>query len=207
MTKLRVFLGIILILVMAVVFWSGREPLYEDITLNVIEAQDTPALMPGDRLEQDMYIPYDYVDRVSIAFSCQEETAWETEALVEAVWEGEVVMSQPLLVNACENRSFVDFHVGLDGCRGSTITLSVSNITPDTVSGGEFALMSTDREYLYIDESGTYKLNGEETNACIFCRAVCIKGYSYYKAATWAFLVFLAGGAVIERLTVRPGKR
>lgn len=206
--KLRVALGVVLIVAAVVVFWNKRIPVYEHITLNVIGAQDTPVLMPGDCLTQDMYISYDNIEKISIAFSYQEGIAEETEALIELIAEGETVMSQSLYVNACANQSFVDFEVNLDKCEGKTITISVSNVTSEAVPGGEFALMSTDKEYLFLDEVSTYRINGGETDSCIFCRAVCLQGYEYYKALTWAFLVFLAGGVLIERLTGnRRGKQ
>lgn len=203
MRKLRMILGAALFAAVLIVFWDRRAAIYEDITLSVGEPEDTPALLPGDCLTQDMYIPYDYVEKISIAFSYQEDMAQDTETLVEATVDGETVMSQALRVNACANGSFIDFEVNLNKCKGKTITISVSNVTPETVPGGEFALLSTDKEFMFPDSVSTCRINGIETGSCVFCRAVCIRGYSYYGSATGAFLVFLAGGVAIERFTGR----
>ncbi len=204
MKKLRIVLGAVLLAAMLIVFRYRRIAIYEDITLNAVESQDTLVLTPGDCLKQDMYLPYDYLDKISVALSYQEQIPQDTAVLVELTVDGETVMSQELRVNACANRSFLDFHAGLDKCEGKTVTISVSNVTPETVSGGEFALMSTDKDFLFLDTVSTCRINDKETDSCIFCRAVCIKGYSYYESVTGAFLVFLAGGVIMERLT---GKR
>ncbi|MCM1213631.1 MAG: hypothetical protein NC548_03825 [Lachnospiraceae bacterium] len=204
--KLRIVLGMALIVAMAAVFWNRRTAIYEDITLNVIESQDL-TLQPGDRLEQDMDIPYDRLEKVSVAFSYEEGISSDAQALVEVTADGDTVMSQALNVNACSNRGFLDFLVELDGCRGKTVTVSVSNITPKEISNGAFSLMSTDKEFLFLDTVDVCRVNDVETDSCIFCRAVCIRGYSYYGSAVGAFLVFLVGGVIIERLGKRQGRR
>lgn len=208
MKKTRIVLMAVLFAAMLVVFYKKRIVLYEDITLNVQEAQDTPALKPGDRLEQDILIPYDSLEKISVAFSFPEEIPQDAEVLVEVTGDGgETLMSQALCVYACPNKGFVDFLVDLDHCMGKTVTISVANITPETVHGGEFSLLSTDKEILFLDTVSACRINGRETDSSIFCRAVCVKGYSFYESATWAFVVFLAGWVVIDCLTVRPGKR
>lgn len=207
MRKCRIAVGIIAIAAAVILFWKTRIPLYEEITLNVGEAQNTPVLMSGDCLSQDIYAVYDHMERISIAFSYQEEMAEETEALIELIAGEEVVMSQVLRVNACANQSFVDFYVDLHNCKGKKLTISVSNVTPEAISGGEFALMSTDKEFLFIDTVNTYRINEEETDSCIFCRSTYIVGYSCYRSLTYAFLVLLAGAVIMERLTRSPLSR
>lgn len=201
MKKWRIAIGLITIVAAAILFWKKRIPIYEDITLNVVEAQNTPALMPGDCLKQDMYAVYDHVEKISVAFSYQQEMAEETEALIELTADEEVVMSQVLRVNACANQSFVDLYIDLDNCKGKNLTISVSNVTPEAIPGGEFALMSTDKEFLFADTVNSYRINGEETDSYIFCRSTYIAGYTYYQSLTYAFLVLLTGTVIMERLT------
>ncbi|MCM1541598.1 MAG: hypothetical protein NC121_10075 [Blautia sp.] len=207
MKVLKGVLGIALIAVGVIVFWNRRIPIYQDLTFNVMESQDLPVL-PGDCVTQDISLSCDRLEKVSVAFSYSEEISEEAKALVEVLSEGETVMSQELRVNACVNGSFLDFLVGLDGCEGRTVTLSVSNVTPEDVSGGEFSLMSSDKDFLFVDGIGVCRVNGSETDSCIFSRAVCVSGYSYYEAATAAFLILLAGVVVMEWLDRKyQGKR
>ena len=204
--KLRIVLGAVTAAAMLVVFCNRRIAIYEDITLNVLEVQDI-VLMPGDCLKQEMYIPYDYLEKISIAFAYQEEKSQDAEALVEVIADGEAVMSQELHVSACPNYGFLDYYVDLDKCEGKTVTISVSNVSPETASNGEFGLMSTDKEFLFPDMVSTCRINDMDTDSCIFCRAVCVKGYSYYESVTGAFLILLAGGVILERLTGRRQDR
>lgn len=201
MKKLRIVLGIAAAIAMVIVFAKRRMAVYEDITLNVSGEQDTLMLLPGDCLEQDMYIPYNHLEEISIAFSYQEEVSPGEEVLVEAAVEGEIVMSQKLSVNACNTGGFMDFYVNLDRCEGKTITVSVTNVTPKEVSGGDFALLATGREEYFIDTVSTCRVNDVDTGSCIFCRETCISGYSYYEAVTGAFLVFLVGAVMMEGLS------
>ena len=200
MKKWLIAVGLITIVAAVIVFWKKRIPIVEDITLNVVEVQNTSVLMPGDCLKQDLYAVYDHLENISIAFSYQQEMAEETEALIELIVDGEAVMSQVLQVNACANQRFVDFNVNLDHCRGKKLTVAISNVTPETVSGGEFALMSTDKEFLFLDTVEPYRINEQQAGSCIFCRSTYITGYSYYQSLTYSFFVFLAGGLVMERL-------
>lgn len=207
MRKVRMILGTVLLLAMLAVFYAKRIAIYEDITLNSREPLDTLVLKPGDCLTQEMYLPYDYLDRISVALSFQEEISQDAEVLVEITGDGGSFMSQALHVNACPDGGFVDFHVGLDHCGGETVTLSVANVTPDTVPGGEFALLSTDKEFLFLDAVSTCRINDRETGNCILCRAVYRRGYSYYESATWAFLLFLVGCIIMKQITVHWNKR
>lgn len=202
MKGLKIVLSITLIAVGVIAFWNRRIPVYKDITFNVMEFQAMPVL-PGDCVTQDMYIPYDYLEKVGIVFFYPEEISEEAKALVEVMSEGETIMSQELRVNACVNGSFLDFLVNLERCKGRTITISVCNVTPETVSDGEFALLSSDKDFLFVDGISVCRINGSETGSSILSRAVCISGYSYYESATAAFLIFLAGAVVIEWLTRR----
>lgn len=197
--RLNIVSWIALTAVVLFLFWNRRVAVYEDITFNTIEFQEV-SLLPGDRVTQNMSVPYRYLEKVGVALSYPEDISEEAKVLVEVIAEEETIMSQELRVNACANGSFLDFLVKLDQCEGREITISVTNVTPETVSGGEFALMSSDKDFLFPDGISNCRLNDLETADCIFCKASCIKGYSYYRAATEAFLVFLAGAVVIEQL-------
>ena len=201
MGKLRILMGVALAAVVMIVFWNKRTALYEEITFSAQEAKDTPILQPGDCLRQDIPVPSGTMEKISIAFSYQEEIPPETEALVEVFAEGKTVVSQTLSVGACANGSFTDFYIVRRGqTNGKTITVSVSNVTPQGTPQGEFALMASGKEYLFLNGTETCEMNGEKTDVCIFFRAVSVSGYSCYRAATWAFWVLLAGCVAIERL-------
>lgn len=200
MGKLRILMGVALLAVTLVVFWNKRTALYEEITFSAQESQDTPMLQPGDCLRQDIPVPSGSMEKISIAFSYLEEIPPETEALVEVFAEGETVMSQPLSVKACANGSFMDFYIAGGQTDEQAVTVSVSNVTPQGTHQGEFALMASGKEYLFLDGAEACEINGGKTDVCIFFRTVSVSGYSCYRAATWAFWALLAGCVVIERL-------
>ena len=106
----------------------------------------------------------------------------------------------------------MEFHLGLQQCKGESLTLQIVNVSED--EAGLFSLLETKNIYAYSEYSDGYLFNGvygEEGS--ILCNFKFMTGKHYYMGLTYAFWVLilsllcthfiLRGFAWLQRRTCR----
>lgn len=181
-------------------------PIYTQETLASAYPITTPLLLPGDTVAQNFTSTQDQLHAADIALYYDESLSDAAAVRVSLLRGSEIVMEQELNVRSCPNGSFLTFRTDAANCAGETFTLKVDNVSvpsaaPESTS---FSLMATDKQYLYLDNTDDYRFNHAAQNARILCRFTYRTGYSYYRALTYAFWVFLAALIATKRLPKFP---
>lgn len=187
---LQIILWLLAVCAMIFIFHKKLSPLYSEETSNATHFITTPDLLSGDVLTQTFISTYDRLNTIDIAFSYEDDISQDTMVQIRILHGEEVIVKQDLSVRACPNNSFLSLRTDVSGCQGEIFTVHVENISP-TPDHTAFALMATDKEYLYLANTSDYALNGIAEPARILCQFTYQTGYSYYPAATYVFWILL----------------
>lgn len=176
---------------MIFVFFKKLTPSYSQETLHAVNFITTPDLYSNDVITQTFTSTYHKLTSIDIALSYEENISLDAQVRIQLLHGEEIIMEQDLTVRACPNQSFLTLSTDVSDCQGDEFIIRVENISP-VVENTAFALMATDKDYLYLTNTSDCALNGSTKPIRIFCRFNYQTGYIYYPALTYAFWVFLA---------------
>ena len=183
-------------------FYRKATPIYTQEYLNSVHPVNTPELKPGEYVSQSFRSSYDYLYNVGVAISYQNDISEDTSILIQVLSGEELVVEQALSIWYCPDSSFCTLFTNLQDCQGKTITIRVENTSPAS-DNASFSLLATDKNYLYLDNTDNYLLNGEEQNARLLLTSSYRTGYSCYRALTYSFWIFFAA-LIASSLISRP---
>lgn len=184
----------------AFVFYKKTTPIYTQEALNSALPLKTPALACGESVSQSFRSSYNYLYSVGVAVSYQDDMPEETSLLVQILAGEELIVEQNLSVRYFPNSGFCTFLTDLRDCQGKVITIRIKN-TSQGSENAVFSLLATDKSYLYTDNSDNYLLNNDEQTARLLFVSSYVTGYSYYRALTYAFWIFLSALIVSDLVT------
>ena len=208
-----VILWILIFILSVFIVFRERVPEFTEESQTAGKHVLSADLQPGDVVEQEFLPSQDWLESVSVAIDYSEQVDKEnTKVLVEVLQEGEILQSQELALWVFDKLTFLRFTVGQPVDMDETVTIRVTNSTAaavndhgpsseGTIEGDSsdvnyaFAMMTTDLEYLYLENYQNYTLNGVECAGRLFTNATYRVGFDYYPALTWVF--WLLGGAAI----------
>lgn len=200
-----IFFWVILVFAILFVFIKKLTPIYTQETIAASDYDTSDLLAPGDRVVQSFTPSGDSLSGFEIAVAYEEGLPDNVQMTIRLVLGGVVVMEQPLQVNSVPNNTFLFFQTPMNNCKGEKLDIIVTNTSSDVAS--RFALMTTDEEAIYLDNTEDYMFNNTSCKGRLFCRFTYVDGYSYYEGLTYSFWVFLAGlllyckrKAIIHRL-------
>lgn len=182
---------ILAVCAMLLTFYRKATPIYTEETLNSVHPINTPELKPGEYVSQSFRSSYDCLYNVGVAISYQNDISEDTSVLIQVLSGEELVVEQGLSIWYCPDSSFCTLLTNLQDCQGETITIRVENTSPAS-DNASFSLLATDKNYLYLDNTDNYRLNGEEQNARLLFTSSYRTDYSCYNALTYSFWIFLA---------------
>ncbi len=200
----RIVLWVLAVIVGILTVMIKRVPLYEEESQTAMTSIVSKDLMPGDVVEQKITPTYDYLESVSVAIDYDEDTDVEqTRVLVEILQGDEVLQSQELAVWVFGRLTFLGFYVGTEINPQEEIVVRITNTSE--LEDASFAMMATDLEYLYLDNTENFTHNGEPQKGRLFTQVSYRKGYDYYPALTYVFWVLgitllLSEGLLRERI-------
>lgn len=198
----------------AMTVFRERVPQYTEESQTAGKHILSKEIQPSDVVEQEFMPSQEWLESVSVAIDYSEQVDKEnTKVLVEVLQGDTILQSQELAVWVFPKLTFLRFAVGHEVDMEVPVTIRVTNATAVVENGtgaqGEnegtenhggnvknlFALMTTDLEYLYLENAQNYTHNGAEQNGRLFTNATYRVGYDYYPALTRIF--WLVGGAII----------
>lgn len=179
------------ICMMAFIFYKKITPVYTQEYLNSVLPFNTPELNPGDSVSQSFRSSLDHLYSVGVAISYHDDLPEDASVLIQVLAGDELIVEQSLGIRYCPNSSFCTLVTDLQDCQDKTITIHVENTSPST-ENAVFSLLATDKNFLYLDSTDNYLLNGKEQNARLLFASSYITGYSFYRALTYSFWVLLA---------------
>lgn len=176
---------------MAAQFFSQSVPFYREVLINGDSAQTTQQLHPQDVLWQTFRMDADHLESMSIAFD-YEDSARDAGRLIVRFYHDDIcVIEQPLPLAACPQKSFLEFHLGLQDCKGDELHVQIVNVSEE--AAGVFSLLETRDMYTYGHYSDGYLLNDAgAADGSILCSLKFGNGRHYYRGLTYAFWIFLA---------------
>ncbi len=186
---------------MAVQFFTKSVPLYEEELINDDSNQTTSLLYPQDALWQTFHMDTDHLESMSIAFDYEDFARDAGKVMVRFYHKDELVIEQPLPLAACPPKSFLEFHLGLQECKGDELSIQIVNVSEE--AAGVFSLLETRNIYKYRDCSEGYLLNNTNVaEGSILCRFKFESGHHYYMGLTYVFWIFLVS-MILSCLIVR----
>lgn len=195
---IRLFIWLTAACLMLLVFFTSLSPISEEVYFTTNSYQETVSLRPGDYIEQSFLASTDRMTEIAIALSYDETIPDSTTLLLKVLSGGQTIVEQPLKVKACVNQTFLPVAADIRDCQGKTITIHVENTSAPS-DPGSFALLSSDKEYLYPDSMENYTYNGVTAQGRLLCKMTYVTGYTWYRALTYAFWIFLTA-LVLTRL-------
>ncbi len=182
----RIILWVLAVVVGIAAVAFKRVPLYAEESQTAMTSIVSKELMSGDVVEQKIAPTYDYLESVSVAIDYSEDTdAEQTRVLVEVLQGDEVLQSQELAVWVFGRLTFLGFHVGTKINPQEEIVIRITNTSE--LEDASFAMMATDLEYLYLDNTENFTHNGETQEGRLFTQVSYREGYDYYPALTYVF--------------------
>ena len=178
---------------MVAIGYKEITPTYREETLFTTEYIETAPIYPGSSISQSFVSTDDTLTSFEIALSYGEMVSDDCTVSI-ALYRGDTfIMEQPLQINVCPNQTFFAFYVNQKDCLGETFCIQITNTTESNTNSDsvEFALMSTDKEHSYLNNTQNYAFNDSIQNARLLCRFNYHTGYDYNKAITHIFWLFL----------------
>ena len=199
----KLIIWMIAVCLMVFLFLKRLEPSYLQETLSASSYSKTPLLCPGDTVTQSFQASHDILSTVEIALSYEDSIPDDTQVTISLFRGNTLLFSQPLRVKSCPNHTFFSLQADASGCEGEIFTLEIQNSSDAVGSASQaaFSLLSTDKEYLYLENTQDCLMNGQTLASRLLCRFTYQTGYShYYEALTWSFWIFLAALLFTEAL-------
>lgn len=187
---LRCIIWVLCICSIIIIFYKKATPIYTEETLSSSYFTTTPLLAPGDVVTQEFVSTWNKLESVDIAFSYDENVTQDAMAFIQILRGSDVIAEQGIAVTACPNCGFLTFTVNEADCERDIFTIRVVNMS-ELSENTSFSLMSTDKEYLFLDNTSAYQFNGSKSSDRILCRFTYQTGFNYYAAMTFSFWVIL----------------
>lgn len=184
------------------VFYKKVTPIYTQECLNSVYPYNTPPIKPGESASLSFRASYDHLYSVGVAISYRDDIPDDTLVLIQVLSGETLIVEQTLSIWYCPESGFCTLLTDLHDCQGDTITIRVENASQGS-DNAAFSLLATDKSYLYLDNADNYLQNGEEQNARLLFASSYLTGYSYYRALTcsfWVFLIALIASGLASRL-------
>lgn len=176
---------------MLFVFFKKLTPSYSQETLHAVNFITTPDLYSEDVISQTFTSTYDNLSSIDIALSYEDNISQNACVRIQLLHGEDIIMEQDLAVRACPNQSFLSLQTNVSDCQDEEFIIRVENISP-AVDHTAFALMATNKEYLYLTNTSDCVLNGISDPLRMICRFTYQTGYIYFPALTYVFWILIA---------------
>ncbi|MBQ2802378.1 MAG: hypothetical protein IJF07_00575 [Lachnospiraceae bacterium] len=174
---------------MLFVFFARLTPEYTKESLVTSYYITTEALYPGDYIVQPFSPTGNTLNGIEVAAAYEDDLPPTAQLTIQLFCGDTLLLEQPLQVISIPNCSFLPLQTNIKDCSGKDFSIVITNTSSDTTSS--FALMASDIESTYLENTGVLLFNNTPCTGRLLCSFTYLTGYSYYEGLTYAFWGFL----------------